>query len=164
MDKTQYFDWLEQIIEAVEECGGESVSIAGGAIRDIILDKPITDIDVWYTQPLDKDKIPKIFKVEKVSSHEPYEQGEDDYFNVEFPQVKFKDFEYPIQLINTTDIKKRIECFPVNVSKISFDKDGLHMTKEFLFGMNEKWLIFDTDCPDKYKEKIIAKYSDYMYS
>jgi hypothetical protein len=65
-----HFNVLDTLIEKVEACGGKNVTIAGGAVRDSVLEKPIKDIDIFYEGSLVPETVKELFgeKIEEKSS------------------------------------------------------------------------------------------------
>jgi hypothetical protein len=56
-----HFDQLDKLIAMVVACGGEHVSVSGGAVRDSVLEKPIKDIDVFYQGELNEEAVKQMF-------------------------------------------------------------------------------------------------------
>jgi len=71
-------------------------TVAGGAIRDMLLDTEIADIDVFFDAPdISESKLKGWFKKVEVCEHGLYE---DSSFNVLY-KITSLDFPVPVQLI-----------------------------------------------------------------
>ena len=60
-----HFDTLDKIVAMVVACGGEHVTIAGGAVRDSVLEKDIKDIDVFFQGELNEEAVTQMFGAKK---------------------------------------------------------------------------------------------------
>lgn len=164
----------------------KEICIAGGAIRDMLLDKPIKDIDIFYSGELDKEFIEKTFKKKekpqqknppwkKVTLHnhdgvllmeEPIVIYDESKFQVPYQELYYKDVTLPIQLIKVKDEEESIfhfvrKDFGCNLSKVLFGAGGLILTHEFILDATLNILTFKPDCQQNYRSRIIAKYPEY---
>jgi hypothetical protein len=133
--------------------------IAGGAIRDMLLEKPVKDIDIFYKGTLPDSVVKQLFTVQA-----KYDKAyEESTFKVFYAKVFYKDVNLPIQLIETKQDPREIvlDDFGVNLSKVWFSQGGIVLTNEFLLDANVKVLTFKEGCSPNYVERIRNKYSDY---
>jgi hypothetical protein len=157
---------LQAIIAATIESGATDAIVAGGAVRDMLLGKPIKDIDVFYTGDLDQKKVYQHFK--KLGDLLTEEELDDLYgdsdWQVTQQALRYEDVEYPVQLIRVNGtLDDHIATFGVGISKVMVDANGLVIPNEFLSGMAWKILSFG-ECGDTYKNKMIEKFPDYECS
>ena len=180
----ELLDTYKTILEEFKQSQPEvkSVCIAGGALRDMLLDKPIKDIDIFYHGTLSKENIKTLFQNKKENKNsliesikkkfgvfDLSEESIDDLieaygestFKVPYQELYYKDVKTPIQLIevkDSSDINKWInEDFGCNISKVMFDIQGLLLTKEFILHSTLQIHTFKNDCSPSYQNKIIAK-------
>lgn len=188
----EHFNKLDSIIAAVSAAGGMYVTVAGGAVRDSVLEKPIVDIDVFYQGVLDKEKVKAHFgePVEaKCNPPEPrsldyntweeFEKAHEAWFAI-FPKDE-DGFPYDntievstyqgtthefngmkIQLIAVEDIDKHIQSFPCYLSRMLYSEGMLVIPREAIQDASLKIVRFTDECSEKYKAKIEAKYEDYL--
>lgn len=162
---------LDSVLEAVKECGATDCMVAGGAIRDMLLGKPIKDIDVFYYGVLDDAKTKKYFKLadkhledQKVINE--YYKEEKSSWEIYADDVYMDTIEFPIQLIHVKTEKDyglpgHIHTFGCNLSKALFN-GHLCLSDGFLEDVWLKQLTFtDQLRTGNYKEKMMAKYPDY---
>ena len=74
-----HFNKLDTIMAAVIAAGGQDVSIAGGAVRDSVLEKPIADIDVFYSGDLDEAFLKETFGEKETPKSNPPRPNALDY-------------------------------------------------------------------------------------
>ena len=134
-------------------------SVAGGAIRDMLLQKPISDIDVFYEGTLVTEELKESFKLVQSTNHN-YPDG----FNITHT-VMFKDIPVPIQLIQVKNIEEHIATFPTPMSRVSYNHskglEGVDM--DFVYQVNAQKFFWDHKVDMKYFDKIKAKYSDWEH-
>lgn len=141
---------LEQFVEPI---------VAGGAIRDMLLNKPVKDIDVFYKGNLPDSVVKQLFTIEA-----KYDKAyEESMFKVFYSKVFYKDVKLPIQLIETKDDPRTIviDDFGVNLSKVWLTRAGLVIPNEFLLDASLQILTFKPNCKQSYVERIIDKYPEY---
>lgn len=184
-EKDDLFNMYASILSLVKDCGAHRSIVAGGAIRDIIHDKPIKDIDIFYTGELDKELVKKKFPLSfKEPADElegllggnvndfPYANAEQGW-NVTFPCLELEGCEYPIQLIKVegetfNDLALHVNTFGCQISKLyaylsKEVESGLMVcaAPEYWKGINENQLIFSKGCAENYKLKIMQKFNDW---
>ncbi len=158
-----YLNTLSTVLSKVTFSGGmhhyPKCAIAGGAIRDMLLQKPVSDIDVFYVGELFDKQLNMYFKQVK-STNAFYPDG----FNVTHT-VSLTALPVPIQLIQVKDIKKHIETFPTPMSRVSFWYDeGLQgVDVQFVADTVAKEFVWDKKVDMPYFDKIKAKYSDWKH-
>lgn len=164
------------------QSGLQELGMAGGALRDMLLDKPIKDIDIFYKGTLDEEGVYKVFhkppilsKVKATFKAILHDDDEDiliaetypeSTFKVPYQELYYKDVKFPIQLIEVKDsdlilnwIKKDFGC---NISKVLLGHGGeLLLTQEFIQDATLQILTFKSDCQQSYASKLIAKYPEY---
>jgi len=135
-------------------------TIAGGAIRDMLLQKPVADIDVFYEGELDDKKLSTWFKTVKTTDT-TYPDG----FNVTY-KVSWATIPVPIQLIQVKNIDKHIESFPSPLCRVQYDvKKGLkNIDMDFVDDVANKVFTWDSNPGVVYFDKIKSKYSDWKHT
>jgi hypothetical protein len=153
-EKLQYIPWYLHEFLKVSDC-----AIAGGYLRDLVMGKEPNDIDIFHTTYLDKVELSKEFgEIEDTTIDQLYEGDVIDVTNIQ-GQGQFLGKKF--QFIEVSNVYDAINKFPCNLSKIMLTRYGLTITEEFMFGMNFKMLKFYKGCPDKYKNKICAKFPEF---
>lgn len=140
--------------------GVSGIVIAGGAIRDMLLEKPIKDIDIFYMGKVDEEKLLKQF-TNSSSETTAYEKSD---FNVTHGALWFPGCTYPIQLIQVdcTDLQYWImDTFGCNLSKAWYG-NGLYISQEFLDDADMEILTFPKPVSTKYMAKMTEKYPDFI--
>jgi hypothetical protein len=163
---------FDTIIDHILSCGAHDVMIAGGAVRDMLLKRPIKDIDVFYTGKLDDNKVNKIFKAaSKPPKPTDPDELEDYYEKQESWEVygtewTLEGFDYPIQFVHVKKEPKggltaHIHTFGCNISKVLYN-NHLSMSDKFL---NDVWLEQLTFTEElqrgAYKKRMIDKFPTY---
>ena len=159
----EYWDDLQSLLDRVRASYKNFMApveavVAGGAVRDMLLDKPISDIDVFYKGELNDEKL-KSFFTDVKSNGSPYPDG----FNVTHTIIS-KTFPVPIQLIQVEDIKKHIDTFPSPMMRVYVDNFGLHgVEPSFLSDASVNEFYWDKEVDIAYFTKIKAKYYDWHH-
>ncbi len=159
----EYLDLLGSVLSKVSFSGVGSMFcktvIAGGAIRDMLLQKPINDIDVFYEGTLMEKSLSTYFKQVK-GTNQSYPDG----FTVTHT-VSHASLPVPIQLIQVKDIDKHIETFPTQMSRVWYaHEDGLHgVDLDFVFNVTQNEFVWDKKVDMPYYNKIKEKYSDWKH-
>ncbi len=160
----EYLDKLGSILSKVYFSTGKlqtyaKCAIAGGAIRDMLLQKPVNDIDVFYEGELSDKSLNNFFKTVK-SSETNYPDG----FNVTHT-VALTGLPVPIQLIQVKNIQDHIDTFPTPMSRVWYSQDsglgGVDM--DFVHQAINKQFLWDSKVDMPYFDKIKAKYSDWEH-
>lgn len=145
----------DTLISYLEDQGLFSFMIAGGAIRDVIFDKEINDIDVFYL-PQDQEVL-----LNKIVEFIPY--PDQDFtlthkflwnLNGVIKEVQLirinKNIQTWIELLNT---------FPTSISQVCKTKFEIFYTPTFQKALEEKTIEFDTHIKyNAYISKICNKY------
>lgn len=132
--------------------------VAGGAIRDMLLNKPISDIDVFYEGELDDSKLQQYF-----TNIKPTGNTYPDGFNVTHT-IMHIDFPVPIQLIQVKNIKNHIGTFPSPMMRLSLDDTGISgMDTCFFSDAQVQEFCWDMKPDLWYFLKIKEKYSDWKH-
>lgn len=152
-----YLDNLNILLGALLGSGIKDPVIAGGAIRDSLLGKEVSDIDVFYTDSKDELLFKGIF-TNAVPTNIKYEENT---FTVTHELECFL-FPVTIQLIkiHTGTIHDFVNKFPVDISKATLSIDGLTIPADFISDAHYKYLGTD-NLDTLYTQKIKAKYADW---
>ena len=156
---TDYLSKLDNILLYCILSGAENATVAGGAIRDMLFQKPIKDIDIFYNGEIAISTLNKYFNgVEGL-----YTKYEDSSFTVTHEIKDNTLFPIPIQLIQCQeDVKEHIKEFPAETGRVFLDKKGLHNLTPNVFNSEKtKTILFDKPTNIKYLAKYLTKYSDY---
>jgi len=159
-----YLDILTSILSKITFSGVSLLSveccIAGGAIRDMLLQKPISDIDVFYTGELKEGLLKNTFKTVEVKPNS-YPDG----FNVTHT-VGLAALPVPIQLIQVESIEKHIGAFPSPLLRVQYNfTKGLEgIDADFISDANAKIFCWDHKADLPYFLKIKSKYSDWKHT
>jgi len=137
-------------------------TIAGGAIRDMLLEKEVADIDVFIDAPEIKEHTLKAW----FSEVEKCEHGlyEDSSFNVLY-KITSDAFPVPVQIIQVKgSVEDHIKKFPTVLSRVSFNRtDGLKgVTGSFLTCATNKFVHFDQPVNYQYLDKMKQKFPDWQ--
>lgn len=136
--------------------------IAGGAIRDMLLDKPISDVDIFYEGSLNQSKLLEFFTWNSIDVPDVEEYENDGTWSLTYGNMKCKYSGMKVQFINVQNVYEHIDTFGCNISKVWYHAtNGLMLTHEFMDGVMYKTLDFEGCTREKYAEKIIAKYPEY---
>jgi len=156
----EYLDTLSYILDRMEVSASTDSAIAGGAIRDMLLQKPVSDIDVFYTGVLIETRLNIHFdSVETLTDY-----GYPDGFTVTH-KVKVKGLPVPIQLIKVGDVDAHIDLFPSELIRVSYrNSTGLQgLTPSFIDLARLQHFWWDKEVDLKYFSKIKAKYPDWKH-
>jgi hypothetical protein len=160
------FEYLDLLGTVLSKVAFSSVSatyckatVAGGAIRDMLLQKPISDIDVFYEGELNDKQLSAYFKQSK-ATNQSYPDGYTVTHNVTLDGLPV-----PIQLIQVKDIKKHIETFPTQMSRVWYSHaDGLGgVDLDFVYSVKKNEFLWDSKVDMPYYDKIKEKYSDWKH-
>ena len=134
------------------------VVVAGGAIRDMLFNKPVSDIDVFYEGELEEDLLKQFFPT-VVTSDIVYPDG----FNVTH-NIIYESFPVKVQLIQVENIEKHLETFPSPMMRLYVDGGGVHGLDSSMIQDALTQTFFWDKAPDlSYYLKIKSKYSDWKH-
>ena len=134
------------------------VVVAGGAIRDMLFNKPVSDIDVFYEGELKGDVLKQYFP-NVITSDSVYPDG----FNVTH-NFMCDMFPVKVQLIQVKDIAKHIDTFPSPLMRLYIDSDGIYGMDSCMFqDALTKTFFWDKEVDLSYFLKIKSKYSDWKH-
>lgn len=144
------------------DAGAVETIVAGGAIRDMLLGRPIKDIDVYYVGDLDPYKL-SVFEKKETPSVEDYEGVE---FKVSHPHLTMEGCSYPIQLMKVEIPLGQLDewildTFDCNLSKVGFG-EHLEISQQFLDDVEMEMMTFPKPVSEKYMKKMTDKYPDYI--
>jgi hypothetical protein len=157
---------LKNLIDQIVAAGGKDVLVAGGAIRDMLLERPIKDIDILYSGDLSVEFMKQTTGIGFEEGAEAYTNDdltEDEQFSVvNWPEAESK---YPVQLISCASPWDMVLTkFGCNLSKVILDSQGdLTITKQFMFDAELEILTFTEECVGtEYEKRIRAKYPTFL--
>lgn len=162
----EYLSKLNALISRVRVCSKIQVMfgsynktvVAGGAIRDMLFNKPVKDIDVFYEGEVDDSKLEQYF-----TNIKPTGNSYPDGFNVTHT-LKHKDFPVPIQLIQVKNIEEHIKTFPSPLMRLSVDSEGIHGMDSSVFSDAQiQEFVWDIKPDLFYFLKVKKKYSDWKH-
>lgn len=134
------------------------VVVAGGAIRDMLFNKPVSDIDVFYEGELKEDLLKQFFPT-VVTSDSVYPDG----FSVTH-NIIYEDFPVKVQLIQVENIEKHLETSPSPMMRLYVDGGGVHGLDSSIIQDALTQTFFWDKAPDlSYYLKIKSKYSDWKH-
>jgi len=153
-----YLKKLHTILAWIQACGlNVPPIIAGGAIRDMLLDKEIADIDVFYNGDLDEKGLKTFFPKTEVCEYGVYE---DSSFNVKY-KCWSNMVPVPIQLIEVKEnVLEHINKFPTKLSRVFYTRlQGVqNVTKTFEIDAIAKIVTFDKPVNHQYLNKMRDKF------
>lgn len=160
MIDAEYLTKLEGILTCVDLAGASDSVIAGGAIRDMLLEKEIADIDVFIKGEVTEESLKPLF-----DTVEPCDNGmyEESLFNVMF-KCSIAGIPVPIQIIQVKgSIEEHINAFPCSLSRVFYTREeGLGgITHSFLWQAQKGQLFFDKKVNMQYVDKMTKKFPEF---
>jgi Poly A polymerase head domain len=154
-----YLSKLTTILLRTGFCGASNCCVAGGAIRDMLLNKPVSDIDVFYEGTVNTKTLQAYFEQVQETDIPNYPEG----FNVTH-KLKQVGIPVPIQLIQVNNIEEHIKTFPSPMMRMWFDMEGLHgLSPGVIADANSNVFFWDQKVDLPYFLKIKNKYSDWKH-
>lgn len=133
--------------------------IAGGAIRDFLNGKPIKDFDIFYKGEL-PDAILNEFTAIPIANGN-YPEGLTKCTH----KGKWKDYDLDFIKINDeSSIDEVIEAFPCSLSQVYVPcilPTRYFYTTKYKTSVDSHVILFDENCPEEYKNRIVTKYPDW---
>ena len=155
------FNYLDVLFALLTSTVAERGIVAGGAIRDMLLCKPIKDIDIFYTGE------PTIFNNMMIKGVDELNlKYEGTEFTLTHNAIGKEEIEgVPIQFIKVEDLKTHLKTFPIALSRCSYHiYDGLVIPPEAIFSAADKTFTWETESPSyEYYLKIKEKYPEFMH-
>lgn len=134
------------------------IVVAGGAIRDMLFNKPVDDIDVFYEGEIN-ESIFKSYFPNATTSDTTYPDG----WNVTH-NIMCDSFPVKVQLIQVENIEKHLKTFPSPMMRLYVDGNGVHGVDSTVIQDAMSQVFFWDKAPDlNYFLKIKAKYSDWKH-
>lgn len=134
------------------------VVVAGGAVRDMLFNKPVDDIDVLYEGEIN-ESIFKSYFPNTTTSDTTYPDG----WNVTH-NIMCDSFPVKVQLIQVENIEKHLETFPSQMMRLYVDGNGVHGVDSTVIQDAMLKVFFWEKAPDlNYFLKIKSKYSDWKH-
>jgi len=152
----EYLDLLTAFMKVIE--GPDDMAVAGGAIRDMLFDKEVKDIDVFYTGEI--TKIPKEYKAKECDTK--YD-GSSFTLTHEIPACNVVNIPVPIQFIQVESIDEIIANFPSNICRCAlFRDDGLYIDQDLPKAASKKQHDYlASKLNSDHYLRLRAKYSDW---
>ena len=141
------------------------LAVAGGAVRDTLLGRPVKDIDVFYREPIIRTAGLKPMSATAMKELIPDFEStiEQEYGD----RLAVWDDGNGLQFIQVPDFQEDpignwiIQSFPCSLSEVWFDGTQLCMTSAFIDAVVKKELRFKDNAKPGYVERIKAKYPDF---
>lgn len=145
-------------------------TIAGGAIRDTLLKRPIKDIDLFVTSDVTEASLKQL--VAMVNGRDLHSVDESDKgldYTGSFEIYSFKydttfKADVEVQVILVADVDEHIEdTFSIGLSKVSYSNAGLYMSRDFLKDAKDSTItVLTTSTKPEYVARITQKYSSFV--
>jgi hypothetical protein len=148
-----------------------SAVIAGGALRDFELGKPVKDVDIFI--PLSEDALHSAhYDIDEVFSDAKLHKST-TYGVRNIPEDVDRDIhaiynitrEYQYDLIFCTEQAAKIDTFDINICQIAFDGKHTHRSDEFLLGvLTETLKVMNVNRTDRNlarMKRLKEKYPEY---
>ena len=154
---TDFLLHLNGLMAAIE--GPTEIAVAGGAIRDMLFEKEIKDVDVFYSGNI--TWMPPVWG-SKESLH-TY-KGSDFFLYSELPNGTLN-IPVPIQFINVENVQKAIDSFPSSFCKNALFLDkGLHIDMECMSNSSVNMVDYDhLKKETSHHLRMKAKYHDWNF-
>jgi hypothetical protein len=140
--------------------------IAGGYLRDLLLDKPTRDIDIMIDRLPTSEELDaldvllgcKLFEhVIDIDENYVPEGGRTSDIN-----VVFETDDESVNVIVVDNVQTHISEFPDNISKVYYDRHfGLMRLSDFIYGHANKVIKYRTTAAMARVSKLTAKFPDY---
>lgn len=168
--RTEYLTDLQNKLEILSNAG-HAAMVAGGALRDHFLNKPIHDIDIYHNKPISDETILEVSGGGLIKETFSLETQDMEQFMVKYVDKGIKRIISCgiYQFMETYyEYATSVDNFDVGLSKIFLTLDGLNMTSDFLKDVSNKTIRCVLPRPEEHKElllryvtKISNKYPDY---
>lgn len=177
---------IKELISGERFFGSDSnAHLAGGAVRDSLFGKPVSDYDLFLNFPIglaDKEMFlykyhlsPEVRVIHMPSRPTPVDKdgirlirtSKEYYKESDFLAYRSEDGKLNVMLCRMQDdIKQMIRSFPVSISQIgicvSWQGHGeLVMGEGFKWSLENRRVLYHTK--DKYAKKIMDKYADWEW-
>jgi hypothetical protein len=146
-------------------------AIAGGFLRDTLMGKPVSDLDIFWTGfPSHKQLADLGALCNTVVDSEPNWQRLKEEYNDGDDRESCMDYLFEgqgVDLICVPDVRAHIHDFPDNISKVWYasntlgDSNCLWRDASFIYGHANKVIRCRSTAPEARIEKLKAKYPDY---
>lgn len=159
---------IQKLLDTLKD-GDQEPIIAGGCPRDIYLDRPFTDIDVFLAKPKKLLQVLNSLATLPIYNLRAYSADDMPVGYDISPHltavISFKYLSLDFQVILTTysSTEAVVDNFGVNISKVYFEGRNIVLTPEAKADIENKTLTF-TDAlyhSTNYKEKIRKKFPGY---
>jgi hypothetical protein len=129
--------------------GASKAVVAGGCLRDLLLGRAVSDIDVFHEGTL--TNLEDLTELELASLDPGYKQALAVFSSADIT---------PVQYIQVEDIEQRLKTFSVSLSQIWLDDRELVLSDSFVGAVNRQELVFQRWASEAYRAKIKAKYPE----
>lgn len=167
---TKFLNTLTTILHCLKMNGIDDAVVGGGCLRDMLFEKEVKDIDVFYSKgQWEKSTWQNFAKFEQLPLKPGIEEYEESKFTVT-NNLKTHLIDLPIQLIKVEDNPyKHIDFFPINICRVAFgcvQQNGypiLQLPPDVLEDYFDKKCYYDSDTSPNYLARIKEKYNDWTF-
>lgn len=146
-DASTIREWDEILASVLPYSFDSPPRIAGGAVRDLLLGKPVSDIDVFHTGALAGGEMQAVLQ--------------EAYGGVVAIRTLPR-YGHRVQFIQVVNVPSRIAHFSLNISEAWYSiETGLGVSSRFLEGARNRVLRFRAWASERYVRKITGKYAEY---
>lgn len=159
---------IVNIITVYKDIYKQKAVLAGGAVRDQLLGKKVSDYDVFmevrsFNKERDISELRILLAYEGATN---FEVTTDESGGTEYPftlvEATLRGGEkVQFILLEATTADEWINTFSVNISKVSWECGEIKKHPDFEEGVKNKKLVFSENTSAAYIKKITEKYSDY---
>ena len=168
---TEYLAKLDHLLNILTFTGIKNPLVAGGAIRDMLFDKPIKDIDVFYSKYIWATAHEAPLKygtfITNVECHTEKYEGSKFQLTHSFDFSSFPGTR--VQLIKTElPPQQHVENFPIDICCVSYgsingESNQLHIPNFVMECYNNKKVYCSSDVNEEYLNRIQQKYPEYEF-
>ncbi|MDO8057961.1 CCA tRNA nucleotidyltransferase, partial ['Opuntia sp.' phytoplasma] len=137
LNENLYMDKAKKILKILKKYDQSEAFIVGGAVRDFLLKKPVTDIDI--TTNLLPETICEIFNVPKTRIRYGSVKicFENDYFEITTyrKEGEYLDFRHPSSIIFIKNVKEDLQRRDFTINAILLDEN--HNIFDYVNGLTD---------------------------
>lgn len=145
--------------------------IAGGFIRDTLMDRRVGDLDILWDgglfsalTPAQAKELSTLLNTE-IGWEPAYERMLEEYEGEEEGRNSHMTALYEgeeVDIIVVPDVKAHVHDFPDSISKVWYGSDGLITMSDFVYSHANKEIKYRIGAPTARLDKLKMKYPDYM--
>lgn len=151
---------LQLLLCRLELVGIKNPHIAGGALRDMLCEKPIKDVDVFFKEGNYSN--PSSYNPYGFSNWKPFVGSYEGNSTFELVgNVSNECVPVNIQLIRVKNVIDTINSFPLGISQVWLTTEGLVLPTTSIEDIENKHLWFNGDCSLDYKSRMLDKFHDW---